>query len=542
MPQSPTGWRRSGWRTRTISGSGRAAPRDSSTRISPGRSVLDDSNAPFYNWFVGAKTNIVHNAIDRHLKTHRKNKLALIWVSETGEERTYSYFSLNRVVCQFANVLKSMGVRKGDIVTIYLPRIPELMIAMLACAKIGAAHSVVYGGFSVESLAARIEDAQSRVLITADGGFLRGKVIELKAIADEAMARQPTIETCIVVKRTGQTVPMESGRDYWLHDLTALPVASPVCATEQMDSEDMLFILYTSGTTGKPKGIVHTHGGYMVHTYDHRQVCLRPQGRRSLVVRRGPGLGNRPQLHRVLAADRRRHELYVRGRAHLPLPEPLVADGGALRDHRLLHGADGDSRPDALWRGLGHAPRPEQPAAARLGRRAHQPRGVEMVSHGDRPAGLPDHGHLVADGDRRFHDLPAAHHAAQARLGHASLFRDRGRRRRRARQARQGQRRRLPRHQDALAGDAAHPAQGSGPVHPAVLEQVRHCTRPAIRRARTTTATSGSSGAWTTSSRSAATASARPKWRAPWSATRPSPKPRPSGCRTKSRATRSMPM
>ncbi|MDP3980557.1 MAG: acetate--CoA ligase [Chlamydiota bacterium] len=229
--------------------------------------VLDDSKAPFFKWFTGAKTNIVHNAIDRHLKDHRKNKLALIWVAETGEVRTFSYIALNRTISQFANVLISMGVQKADIVTIYLPRVPELMIAMLACAKIGAVHSVVYGGFSVEALAERIEDAQSRVLITADGGFLRGKTIALKAIADEAIARQASIETCIVVKRTGQDITMESGRDYWYHNLMDLPIANPICATEIMDAEDMLFVLYTSGTTGRPKGVVHTHGGYMVHTY-----------------------------------------------------------------------------------------------------------------------------------------------------------------------------------------------------------------------------------------------------------------------------------
>ena len=228
---------------------------------------MDDSQAPFFKWFVGGKTNIVHNALDRHLRTYHKNKLALIWEGEPGDVRTFSYFALNREVCKFANVLRSMGVRKGDIVTIYMPRIPEQVIAMLATAKIGAVHSVVYGGFSVESLAERIEDAQSRVLITADGGWHRGKIVTLKDIADEAIARQPTIEACIVVKRTGQSIFMEAGRDYWYHDLMSLPISTPMCYTEPVDAEEPLFILYTSGTTGRPKGVLHTHGGYMVHTY-----------------------------------------------------------------------------------------------------------------------------------------------------------------------------------------------------------------------------------------------------------------------------------
>lgn len=230
--------------------------------------VLDSSNPPFFKWFVGAKTNIVHNALDRHLKTYRKNKIALIWEGEPGDKRSFSYFALHREVCRFSNVLRSMGVRKGDIVTIYLPRIPEQVIAMLACAKIGAVHSVVYGGFSVEALAERIQDAQSRTLITADGGWLRGKIVALKDIADEAISRQATIEHVIVVRRTEQEIYMEAGRDYWYHELMSLPVANTQeCATEQMDAEDPLFILYTSGTTGRPKGILHTHGGYSVYTY-----------------------------------------------------------------------------------------------------------------------------------------------------------------------------------------------------------------------------------------------------------------------------------
>ena len=229
--------------------------------------VIDDSKKPFYKWFVNGKTNIAYNCLDVHCETFRRNKVALIWEGENGEFKSLSYFALRRDTCRFANVLRSLGVKKGDRVTIYMGRIPEIVTAMLACARIGAIHSVVYGGFSVEALHERLEDSQSKVLIVADGAFQRGKIVELKKIADEALQRAATVESVLVVKRTGQEVNMEFGRDMWYHDLMSLPIAGNSCDIEVMDAEDPLYLLYTSGTTGKPKAIVHTVGGYMVGTY-----------------------------------------------------------------------------------------------------------------------------------------------------------------------------------------------------------------------------------------------------------------------------------
>ncbi|MFB3055543.1 MAG: acetate--CoA ligase, partial [Ignavibacteriaceae bacterium] len=229
--------------------------------------VLDDSNKPFFKWFTEGKTNICYNCLDVHLDSARRNKLALIWEGEDGEFKSFSYFALHRDVNKFANVLKSLGVRKGDRVTIYMGRVPELAIAMLACARIGAVHSVVYGGFSVEALHERIDDSESKVLITCDGAYQRGKIIELKQISDEALQRAATVSSVVVVKRTGHEINMEPGRDMWYHDLMSLPIASNDENVEMMDAEDPLFLLYTSGTTGKPKAILHVHGGYMVGTY-----------------------------------------------------------------------------------------------------------------------------------------------------------------------------------------------------------------------------------------------------------------------------------
>ena len=232
----------------------------------PYEKVLDDSGAPFFKWFVGGKTNIAYNALDRHVNSWRRHKLALIFEGEEGDKQNYSYYQLWQEVNKFANVLKGKGVGKGDTVTIYMGRTPELMIAMLAVTKIGAVHSVVYGGFSEQALASRIDDAQSRVLITSDGAWLRGKTVNLKDISDEAVKRSSIVDTVIVFQRTMQDVQMTPGRDHWWHEEMALPIASPVCEAEPMDAEDPLFILYTSGTTGRPKGVLHTCGGYQVYT------------------------------------------------------------------------------------------------------------------------------------------------------------------------------------------------------------------------------------------------------------------------------------
>src|SRR6186713_2949991 len=227
-----------------------------------------DWQPPHAKWFVGGQLNISVNCLDRHVRGARRNKAALIWEGEPGERRTLTYFDLYREVSQFGNVLKSLGVTKGDRVAIYLPLIPELAIAMLACARIGAIHSVVFGGFSSESLRDRINDSQCTLLITADGGWRRGQVVPLKQMADEALKETPSIRNVVVVQRLHGSpveIHIKEGRDHWYHRL--MLEAGYHCEPEHMDAEDMLYILYTSGTTGKPKGIVHTTGGYLVGTY-----------------------------------------------------------------------------------------------------------------------------------------------------------------------------------------------------------------------------------------------------------------------------------
>jgi acetyl-CoA synthetase len=231
-------------------------------------------NPPHAKWFLGGKINVSFNCVDRHLETHRANKQAIVWEGEPGDQRTFTYAELAVEVRKFAHVLKSLGIGKGDRVTLYMPMVPEAAIALLACTRIGAIHSVVFGGFSAESLTERIHDSESKVVITADGYWRRGNIVPLKKTTDEALAHCPTIEKVVVLRRLGEkvAVTMQEGRDFWWHDLMA--TASDQCPAEPMDSEDPLFILYTSGSTGKPKGILHTTGGYLTGVYSSTNLVF----------------------------------------------------------------------------------------------------------------------------------------------------------------------------------------------------------------------------------------------------------------------------
>ena len=322
--------RRSG---RSTPASGSAGSRRSSTTL--------EWDLPFAKWFVGGELNVTYNCVDRHVERGLGDKVAYHWIGEPGDTRTITYARppaprSNRA----ANALKELGVQKGDRVAIYMPMIPELPIAMLACARLGAPHTVVFGGFSAEALGDRINDAQAKVLITADGGWRRGKKVGLKHHADEARRRaRPSIEHVLVVNRLRDGCHMVEGRDHWWDELVE-PPARPSAIPVPVESEHMLYLLYTSGTTAKPKGIIHTTRRLPARHELHPRDRLRRQARRRVLVRRRHRLGDRPQLHRLRAAGQRHDRDHVRGRARHAGLGPLVADRRGLQGHDPVLRAD----------------------------------------------------------------------------------------------------------------------------------------------------------------------------------------------------------
>ena len=386
-------------------------------------------DAPYAKWFVGGKLNASANCLDRHL-AERGDKKAVIWEGEPGDVRTFTYRELHAEVSKFANVLKSLGVQLGDRVAIYMPMVPEAIVAMLACARIGAAHSVVFGGFSSEALRDRIQDAQAKVLITATAGYRRGNLVPLKKLADAATADCPSIEHVVVVMRRAaaeemdDTVSMQPDRDCWYHDL--MNKASADCEPTWVDSEQMLYTLYTSGTTGKPKGIIHTTGGYLTGCY---ATCkwifdLKENDVYWCTADIGWVTGHSYVVYGPLAAGA---TVFVyEGAPDWPKQDRFWSLIEKHKSHDLLHGADGDPRVHEMGTRAAGITRSLVAPPPRISRRADQSRGVDVVPEMDRRRALPDRRHVVADRDRDDPDLAAARpRGDEARLGDAGVPRHR---------------------------------------------------------------------------------------------------------------------
>ncbi len=336
------------------------------TWATPWTQTLDWSDAPFAKWFVGGSLNVSVNCLDRHVEAGYGSQVAINFEGEPGDTRTLTYADLLREVSKAANALTELGVEAGDRVMIYLPMIPEAAIAMLACARIGAPHSVVFGGFSAEALHSRIDDADARVVITADGGYRRGSAAALKPAVDEAVAMSPGIEHVLVVRRTGQDVAW-TDKDLWWHDVVDRQPETH--EAQAFDAEHPLFILYTSGTTARPKGILHTTGGYLTQVAFTHAQRLRPQaGHRRVLVLRRRRLGHRALVHRLRSAGEPGDPGDVRGHAGHPAQGALVGDRREVRRHDPVHRADRDPYLHEVGRASARRVRPLVAAPARIGR------------------------------------------------------------------------------------------------------------------------------------------------------------------------------
>jgi acetyl-CoA synthetase len=401
---------------------------------------------------VGGKLNVSYNCLDRTSTPRDGRRRRLIWEGEPGDTRTLTYWDLYREVNRFASALKRAGVKRGDRVTIYMPMVPETAIAMLACTRIGAPHSVIFGGFAPDAIRERIHDAQSTVLLTGDGGWRRGGIVPLKKNVDEALQDCPDVKTVVVLKRTGQPIDMQAGRDVWWEDF--VKGADAYCAPEKMDAEDMLYLLYTSGSTGKPKGIQHTTGGYLTGVYATTKWVFDLKDTDVYWCTGRHRLGHRPFLRGVRPSRQRHHHRHVRGYAGHAGQGPLLAHHREARHHHLLHRPHGHPHLHALGRPLSRPLRPLDASAPRLGRRAHQSRSVGLVLEGHRGRSLPGGGHVVADRDGTHPHHPAARsHRPSSRARRPSPSRVSRPRcsTTRASPAKAG----YPRHHEALAGHAS---------------------------------------------------------------------------------------
>ena len=356
-------------------------------------------------WYEDGTLNASHNCLDRHLAT-RGDQTAIIWEGDDPkEDRKLTYRELHEQVCKFANGLKSIGAKKGDRITIYMPMIPEAAVAMLACARIGAVHSVVFGGFSPDALAGRIHDCESNIVITADEGIRAGRKIPLKANTDAALKTCPTIKTCVVV-RAPAARRLEDGRDVWYHDLSKVP--QPTVPAEVMNAEDPLFILYTSGSTGKPKGVLHTTGGYMVYASMTHQYVFDYHDGDIYWCTADVGWVTGHSYIMLWTAGQWRHDADVRRRAELSGRQPLLAGLRQAQGQYLLHRANRHPRPDARRQRAGHKDQPQiDPRCwVRLANRSIRKPGNGITCR--RRGTLPDRGYLVADRNRRHPDYAAA--------------------------------------------------------------------------------------------------------------------------------------